>query len=102
MNNKIELNRTLTEESLPHYLTELAKNWHVDLIWGLPLPIRIERTIIPLYCIFRNYFEIDNVFQRSIKLLVGILIEVFTPAKLTEIQRRISLLPHLIEACHSA
>ena len=40
--------------------------------------------------------------QRSIKRLVGILFEVFTPAKLTEIQRRISLLPHRIEACHSA
>ena len=23
------------EKSLPHYLTELAKNWHVDLIRGL-------------------------------------------------------------------
>ena len=41
--------------------------------------------------------------QRSIKLLVGILFDFFTPAKLTEIQRRIiSLLPHRIEACHSA
>ena len=36
--------------------------------------------------------------QRSIKLLVGILFEFFTLAKLTEIQRRISLLPHRIEA----
>ena len=23
------------EKSLPHYLTELTKNLHVDLIWGL-------------------------------------------------------------------
>ena len=23
------------KKALPHYLTELAKNWHVDLIWGL-------------------------------------------------------------------
>ena len=28
---------------------------------NLPLPIHIERTIT-LYGIFRNYFEIDNVF----------------------------------------
>ena len=28
---------------------------------NLPLLIHIERTI-PLYCIFRRYFEIDNVF----------------------------------------
>ena len=34
--------------------------------------------------------------QRSIKLLVGILFEFFTPVKLTEIQRRIFLLPHRI------
>ena len=33
--------------------------------------------------------------QRSIKLLVGILFEFFTPAKLTEIQRRISLSCHI-------
>ena len=39
--------------------------------------------------------------QRSIKLLVGIYFEFFTPVKLTEIQRRISLLPHRFEGCHS-
>ena len=40
--------------------------------------------------------------QRSIILLVGILFEFFTPEKLAEIQRRTPLLPHRIEACHSA
>ena len=40
--------------------------------------------------------------QRPIKLLVGVLFELYTPAKLTEIQRRTSCLSHHIEACHSA
>ena len=66
-----------------------------------PLPIHIERTI-PLYCILRTTSKLLRFLQQSIKLLVGILLEFFTPAKLTEIQRRISLLPHRIEACHSA
>ena len=57
---------------------------------NLPLPIHVERTI-PLHCVFRNYFELITFSQWSIKVLVGILFELFTPAKLTEIQRRISL-----------
>ena len=40
--------------------------------------------------------------QRLIKLLVGILFEFFTPVKLKEMQRGISLFPDRIEACHSA
>ena len=68
---------------------------------NLPLPKHIERTI-PLHYVFRNYFELIMFSQRSTKVLVGILFELFAPTKLTEIQRRISLLPHRIEACHSA
>ena len=56
---------------------------------------------LSLFIVFlENTLKLTTFSQRWIKLLVGILFEFFTPSKLTEIQRRISLLPHGIEACY--
>ena len=68
---------------------------------NLPLPKHIERTI-PLYCLIRNYVEIDNVFATIDYTFGGYNFWIFYTPKLTEIQRRISLLQHRIEAYHSA
>ena len=62
---------------------------------NLPLPIHIEKTI-PLYCFLETTSKLITFSQRLIKFLVGILFEFFTPAKLTEFQRRIYL------SCHTA
>ena len=104
-----------TKSTTPHLICSRSERKIGLIIWGCICYDGVG-TMTAVECNINSAMYIDILFaflettsklitfsQRSIKLLVGILFDFFTLAKLTEIQRRIiSLLLHRIEACHSA
>ena len=104
-----------TKSTTPHLICSHSERKIGLIIWGcicydgvgtltaVEGNINSAMYIDILFAFLETTSKLITFSQRSIKLLVGILFDFFTLAKLTEIQRRIiSLLLHRIEACHSA
>ena len=104
-----------TKSTTPHLICSHSERKIGLIIWGcicydgvgtltaVEGNINSAMYIDILFAFLETTSKLITFSQQSIKLLVGVLFDFFALAKLTEIQKHvISLLPHRIEACHSA